>query len=135
MKIIVCIDERGGMAFNKRRQSSDVRVTEDILRTAAGRLTVYPYSEKLFSAIGGDTVQVSDTALDDGGDGYVFVEDRDVKGYISSADGLIIYSWNRHYPADLRLGFKPGEEGMRLTWRTEFVGNSHERITKEIYER
>ena len=134
MKIIVCIDERGGMAFNKRRQSSDVRVTEDILRTAAGRLTVYPYSAKLFAA-SGDAVHVSDTALDDGGDGYVFVEDRSIAERISLADGLIIYCWNRHYPADLRLGIDTGNIGMRLIERTEFAGNSHERITKEIYER
>ena len=47
MKIIVCIDERGGMTFNRRRQSRDARVSEDVLRTACGRLVVYPYSVRL----------------------------------------------------------------------------------------
>ena len=30
MKVIVCIDDNGGMLFNKRRQSRDRKVLEDI---------------------------------------------------------------------------------------------------------
>jgi hypothetical protein len=49
MKLIVCMDPRGGMMFNKRRTTSDVVVTADILREAeGGRLLIAPYSEKIF---------------------------------------------------------------------------------------
>ena len=36
MNLIVCVDPRGGMMFNKRRTTSDVLVTADILREAEG---------------------------------------------------------------------------------------------------
>ena len=32
MRVIVCLDDRNGMLFNRRRQSRDRRVVEDILR-------------------------------------------------------------------------------------------------------
>jgi len=134
MKIILCLDDRSGMAFNKRRQSSDVRVSEDIIKTAGGRLLVYPYSEKLISAVG--DCRVSENALAVAGEGdHVFVETAKVDAYLESAEGLIIYRWNRHYPSDLKLSLKPEDIGFRLVSVSEFVGNSHEKITKEIYER
>ena len=49
MNLIVCIDDRGGMLFNRRRQSSDRYVTERILDMARdGRLLVNSYTAKLF---------------------------------------------------------------------------------------
>ena len=146
MKIIVCIDERGGMAFNRRRQSRDARVSEDVLRTACGRLVVYPYSARLLEeavsalapatdGVGGTAAfRVSEDALGEcGEDEYVLVEDRAIGGYAERADGMIIYNWNRHYPADLRLDVSPEALGMRLISRDELVGRAHERITKEVY--
>ena len=138
MRIIVCLDERGGMAFNKRRQSRDALVSADILATAGGRLTVYPYSEKLMSeavAAGCDFgFRVSERALDEAGaDDFVFVEDRAIGKHAADADGLIIYRWNRHYPADLRLDVTPEGLGMKLIDQSEFVGHAHEKITKEVY--
>ena len=50
-------------------------------------------------------------------------------------DELVIYRWNRRYPADRRLRFLPQERGMVLIERTEFAGYSHERITREIWRK
>ena len=134
MKIILCLDERDGMAFNKRRQSSDARVSEDIVRTAGGRLVIFPYSEKLISEIG--ECRVSENALCEAREGdYVFVETASVDEQLRNAEGLIIYRWNRHYPSSLKLSVKPEDVGFRLVSTSDFVGNSHEKITKEIYER
>ena len=138
MRIIVCLDERGGMAFNKRRQSRDALVSADILATAGGRLTVYPYSEKLMSeavAAGCDFgFRVSERALDEAGaDDFVFVEDRAIGKHAADADGLIIYRWNRHYASDMKSDIDMSKWSLSQT--TEFEGTSHEKITKEVYTR
>ena len=50
MRLIVCLDEKGGMTFNHRRQSRDRVLIEDLLQTVGeGRLWMAPYSELLFA--------------------------------------------------------------------------------------
>lgn len=52
MKLIVCIDNNNGMAFNGRRQSSDRTVLLKIREMVqGGKLWIHPYSEKLVSTI------------------------------------------------------------------------------------
>ena len=49
MRLIVCLDDKNGMAFNHRRQSRDRIVTEKIEELAKGSvLRLSPYSAKLF---------------------------------------------------------------------------------------
>ena len=50
-------------------------------------------------------------------------------------EGLVLYRWNRRYPADAWLDVRPGPPGWTLARREEFSGHSHERITKEVYTR
>ena len=50
-------------------------------------------------------------------------------------EGLVLYHWNRRYPADAWLDVRPGPPGWTLARREEFSGHSHERITKEVYTR
>ncbi len=130
MKVIVCLGERGGMSFNGRRQSRDRLVTEDILNTAGGELTVAPCSVKLF---GERTVTVTEDPLDT--EGYCFIEDRGAAEALSRIDTLIIYRWNVLYPMDRVFDIDPVATGFALTERTEFAGYSHEKITKEVYKK
>ena len=46
---------------------------------------------------------------------------------------LIIFKWNRVYPADQYLDIDP--EKMTKVQEEEFVGFSHEKITMEVYEK
>ena len=49
MIVIVCVDQRNGLAFNGRRQSRDRMVAADILKESAGRrLWMTPSSRRLF---------------------------------------------------------------------------------------
>ena len=51
MKIIVCLDDNGGMAFNRRRQSRDRVLIEDIAKTVGNaRLYIDKYSAPLFES-------------------------------------------------------------------------------------
>ena len=46
MNIIVCLDDNLGMLFNKRRQSKDRRVLEDIEKFT-NEVLISPFSENL----------------------------------------------------------------------------------------
>lgn len=137
MNVIVCLDDRGGMMFNGRRQSRDRRVYEDIVNdiAAAGRLLMAEYSKSLFADLK-VSVLCSDDFLDMAHDGDVcFVEDRVLLPYIEKIEKITVYKWNRHYPSDKTFDIVPEKNGLKLLSVEEFEGNSHEKITKEIYVR
>ena len=109
MIVIVCLDDKGGMMFNHRRQSRDKILCEQILRlTKHAVLHMSHYSAGLFSALAP-------------------VEQRIEK--------LIIFKWNRTYPADRYFDLKPYEGAWHLALSSDFAGSSHERITMEVFER
>ena len=54
--------------------------------------------------------------------------------YEERTERIILYKWNRRYPADLVFGVNLNN-GWRLIAAEDFQGNSHEKITEEIYER
>ena len=132
MHIIVCLDQNGGMRFNRRRQSRDAEVCARILRRAAGsRLWMAPESEKLFFA---DAPEICvDAAFPTAalpGD-FCFAEDPALLPDEDKIETLILYHWNREYPADAY--FPLSLQGFTLLEQTEFAGTSHERITEEVY--
>lgn len=130
MNIIVCLDDKNGMLFNKRRQSSDIRLIDRIMEiTSHSTLLMNSYSAKQFS----DNIIINENFLNIAKAGeYCFVENCDIKDYKEKIEKIIIYRWNRVYPADM---FFPIEilEGLKLASTYEFKGNSHEKITEEIY--
>jgi len=136
MKVIVCIDDDGGMMFNNRRQSRDQVLIEDVIRMVEGKkLYIDAYSELLFSDIKGRyTVDANMLKNACGGD-YCFVENKLLGEYTDKIDEIIIYRWNRRYPSDVKLDIDPKNCGFCLLEITEFPGYSHEKITKEIFRR
>ena len=127
MTIYVCLDDRNGMLFNKRRQSRDIKVLEDI-RKSADVLTIDPFSEKLIQEAEIPYVLAPEEIPEDA---HFFAEARDLSGLLPRASKLVIYRWNRHYPADVR--FEGDLSAFRPESREEFPGKSHEIITKEVY--
>lgn len=132
MKLIVCIDDQNGMAFNHRRQSQDRVLVERIEDLAAdSTLRMAPYSKKLFGCE--NTVASSSYLADADGDDYCFVELDDVKSYEDKIQKVIIFRWNRHYPSDVK--FEIDLSNWHLVASEEFPGSSHLKITMEVYER
>ena len=58
---------------------------------------------------------------------------KNVGGIEKYIDEIILYKWNRVYPTDFY--FDINLSTWNLTQVTEFKGNSHERITKEVYKK
>lgn len=133
MKIIVCLDDKGGMLFNKRRQSSDRLLRERVLRLTAGsRLWMNAYSKKQFTEE--TTVFADEQFLEKAVQGdYCFVENTDILPFADKIETMIVYRWNTVYPADVRFPLSV-LDGKRLISTDEFEGYSHKRITEEIYE-
>ena len=137
MTAIVCVDEAWGMAFHGRRQSRDRAVCARILEDAAGRrLWMSRDTLRLFEAPYPEYLTAAEDFLAQAGPGELcFVEEPPLLPWLDRLEGLVLYHWNRRYPADAWLDVRPGPPGWTLACREEFSGHSHERITKEVYTR
>lgn len=132
MNIIVCLDDNGGMLFNKRRQSRDQKVLEDVL-SYTKTLWMNSFSEKLFAETD-VKICVDKEFLNKAKKGeFCFVENEKILPYADRIEEIIVYQWNRKYPADFRFDVPLGE--WKMTEQKEFVGKSHEKITRETYVR
>lgn len=131
MTFIVCVDDQNGVMFGKRRQSRDRAVTARILALCEGkRLWMSTYSASLFE--GADVIVDDRFAENMGVDDAAFIESGTLP--TDNAATLIVYRWNRRYPADTYLPI-PEEHGFIKSASTEFAGYSHECITEDIYEK
>ena len=133
MILIVCTDARGGIRFNRRRQSRDRAVAADILACAAGRpLWMHPSSAALFADA--PNIRTAENApLCAGADELCFWEDALPPVCAARVTGLIRYNWNRIYPADVYWNLDPAAAGLTLLRRAEFAGSSHAKITREEF--
>lgn len=142
MRAYICIDNRNGISFNKRRESRDRAVIEDIISMQSGRnreLLIEEYSFELFEGTNyEDVIKIKEvrnfddsTALiSDRYDFFVERWDPANKGF----DSFVIYRWNRGYPYDLELS-----ENFNKPWKlissVDLIGTSHEKITRELWQR
>ncbi len=131
MKLIVCVDERNGMLFNKRRQSRDRLLIADIMNLAQGsNIWINRFSQNLFES---EKVKVSEDEMSNlEKEDFCFIENIKPSSLEEKADEIIIYHWNRMYPADEFFDIDLEENWVFLS-EYEFEGSSHEKITRRIY--
>ena len=133
MKIILCVDKKNGMMLFGKRQSQD-RVQRERMLSLVGDncLWISNYSSSLFDLA--DNIKIDDNfsekALDND---YCFFEDKEID--ILKATTVVLYKWNRQYPADKYFSCDLKKLGFKLVSKTDFEGSSHEKITEEIYEK
>lgn len=134
MIVAVCIDDKGGMLFNNRRQSRDRVLIEDLL-ALSGEKKIYisHFSKELFSEYGERVTEDENFLETAGKEDICFVENIDLSAYSDRIDKIILYHWNRHYPSSMKLTLDISE--YRMTESVEFQGSSHEKITREEYIR
>ena len=136
MTVIVCIDDRGGMTFLKRRLSRDKILIEDISKTVGDAiLYISDFSEALFIESEISVMSVSNPLLSSQKEDFAFIEDIPLSSSLDQIETLIIYKWNRKYPFDFALDIDPTKEGFSLASSCDFKGSSHDKITKEIYKK
>ena len=116
-----------------KRQSQDRVLREKVLEIANGsRLLMNSYSAKQFE--NGDGIIVDDVFFNNAGQGdFCFVEDKEITS--ENVESFYIFNWNRKYPGDLFFNVDLKAEGFKKIKKEEFQGNSHDKITLEIYSR
>lgn len=131
MQVIITVENRNGMLFNHRRVSRDQKVSERVLAYCKEKkLWMNAYSAKLFE--NNPQIRVSETFLEQK-DAICFVEDQDVTPYLPEIDTIILFHWNRDYPADFFFTVDLSE--WNRIHQEEFAGKSHEKITMEVYKK
>lgn len=133
MRVIVFLDDKNGMLFNKRRQSRDQAVLEEIQMLCQGKvLWMNEYSFSVYGKMEGVEIRCRQDFLQKAGTGeYALVETDDLEEISKNIEEILIFRWNRLYPSDKKL--KLDLSGWQYTVEKEFSGNSHKKITLEKY--
>lgn len=125
MILITCIDNSNGIMFNKRRVSKDALLIERLKGiTKENKIYVSEYSKPLFDGFDNLVLSIENLTNND----FYFLENE---GYNGNIDKIIIYKWNRDYPADKY--FDIDLSSYELISTQDFQGSSHDLITEEIY--
>lgn len=135
MHLVLCLDQHNGLLFHNRRQSRDRAVWTDIASYLNGKklwmdsYTAVQLTEEM------PNLQVSDTyAAEAAEEDYCFAERGDTAALVEKAKSVMIYRWDKLYPADIRL-CPDIFQAFSLAQKTEFKGFSHDKITREVYIR
>ena len=123
------------LLFHSRRVSRDRVVTQRILELAQGKtLWMSDYSRPLFppeADIRTGSQFLADAAVGD----YCFLENESALACAAQVEQVILFRWNRDYPADFFFDLALNAPIWHLSHREEFPGFSHEKITMEVYDR
>ena len=135
MIVIACVDDNNGMLFHQRRQSRDIALYNHILQLTEGKkLLMNEYSAKQFLKEEHQNVIVQSDFLDIAQEqDYCFVENTDISQYGNDIQKIILYRWNRVYPADYYFQFPINKYIWKLQKVSDIKGNSHDMITEEVY--
>ena len=127
MILAICVDDKLGIRFGGRRQSKDRALRQRLLELSGGKLRMSEYSARQFE----ENVYSGGDYLRDAKPGdWCFAEDPSFEAYSDHIEKLVLFRWNRVYPADEHFRF-PGK--WQLEHAEDFPGSSHERITMEVY--
>lgn len=132
MILIACVDDNLGMLFNNRRQSMDRVLRARLLKLCGThKLWMNAYSRGQFDKTAESITVDEDFMTKAGSDDYCFAENISVKPYEKEIQKIILYRWNRVYPADLY--FDIDLKNWHLKESNDFAGSSHDKITEEVY--
>ena len=135
MILIAATDDTNGLTFNRRRQSQDSILREQILRLCGEKpLWVNAYTAGQFSPEQAEKLVIAEDFLERAGEGdFCFLENMPASPYTAKMEQVILFRWNRKYPADLYFDLPLTEPEWILETKEDFAGSSHEKITKEVY--
>ncbi|MSS19275.1 hypothetical protein [Pseudoramibacter porci] len=140
MILVMFLDPKNGMAFNHRRQTRDSAVIDRLRQLFPGKCFWGTLkTEALFDGQEGVTFRADTDFLKKAGKGEIavaeFASSEALLDVDASIERLIIYRWDKVYPADLICTYPLAPKGWNLTAQQVFAGTSHDTITEEVYTR
>ena len=131
MILIVCLDTKNGLQFNKRRQSRDSRVIERIYDiTDRAILFINENSKPLFPIPRPNLIVRPNPIECAKSQDYCFIEENVVANN-DNIDKIIVFRWDKQYPKDEEFNINLSD--WKLISTTEFKGSSHKLIIEETY--
>ena len=126
------------MMFNNRRQTKDRMVIQKIKKKKKNNfLHLSEYSKPLFQGednlIEFGTRWRNEVIIKGEESDYFFIEDSRPKDYECIIHRIILFCWNKTYPAD--SFFDIDLNNYEQKEEIEFEGYSHEKISMKIYDR
>lgn len=110
--------------------------TEEITRAEGSEEAMKVRGTEENAEKNGTEIVLSEEILSLAGDEDIcFIEDTAITGFEEQIREVILYKWNRRYPADRYFTLDLSDGTWELLRTEEFKGSSHERITKEVYKR
>ncbi|WP_368189203.1 ribonuclease Z [Blautia sp. 1033sp1_1033st1_G9_1033SCRN_220408] len=90
------------------------------------------YSSRMFG-LEHTQINVDDNCLHEAAEReYCFIETEDPVIAEKWIEKIILFRWNRKYPSDIRFTIDLSK--WKLSSTKEFTGNSHDKITMEVYD-
>lgn len=135
MILITCVDKNKGMLFNNRRQSKDRNLIKHICKMVKNnKIWINSFSKDLFEEQKYSNIIVDDEFINKiKEEEYCFIENISPVTLENKISKIILYSWDREYPADMYFNIKL--ENWILESEAEIKGSSHKRITQQIFIR
>lgn len=143
MKLIVCLDSRGGWSFYGKRLSKDITASARIAEIVEDkRVWLTESSRKLFEELipcnqlstipDGFTINDVKSFHTD----YCFAENGRILKNISIFSEAIVFRWDKPYPYDekMLIDFDSSPRWTKISSKT-FLGYSHKEILEEHYIR
>lgn len=133
--LALCIDSRGGMMFNSRRQTRDKEVIEDLVALfRKGAIYIQQYSARLFEEYE-NIISCTDPVADCADGALCFVEDARILNDLSSFDTVVLYNWSIPYPADVYFSFDLESLGFKRISKDKLTTDIHTKVTREVFKR
>lgn len=136
MTLIACVDDNNTMLFVKRRVSMDRAVILDILdnyQINDEPIFMSEYSSGMFPSGTAKIIRSLDELLCCSSSAVFFAEMTGLNKLRNKVNRVVLYNWNRRYPNSVKFDFDL--TGYSLVDSQDFKGYSHEKITREVYEK
>ena len=143
MTLIMCVDPNNGYLFNERRQSRDQAVLRRILSMPFRVLKMEYRSYNMLDSYAhicrqkprAKRMTMHPGAMLMSAEDAYFNEFQDPSDMLQAASRVILFRWDKTYPADRHLPDLKASPDWRLVSVETFKGFSHEEIQEETYEK
>lgn len=131
MRVFVCIDDKNGTMFARRRQSQDSVLREYMLDfTKESKFYLSAYTATQFKNHDCGNVVVGDDLFEKAtSEDFCFAEEMPLAKFADKIQTIYICKWNRTYPSDKK--FDLDLNGFVRKEVKDIKGKSHDKITIE----
>ena len=138
ISFIVCIEDRYGISFNKRLIGRD-KFVDEYLEEKLTKSKVFADQNYINYVKNCRIKNIKDQRISDLVNSKeeitIFCSSKESLEYLENADEIVIFYWNRRYPADLYLDYDIVANDYCLSERVEDIEGSTHILTKEIWRK